>query len=112
MAGTKAGAIKAVATNKAKYGEDFYKKAGAKGGKVSSTGGFATVNKNGEHTLAKLAGAKGGKKSKRGPSTKPYKKRTAKKAGKVVIVEHYDVNPEALMPKKKGFFARIFGGRK
>ena len=107
MAGTKADGLKAAATNKAKYGDDFYKKNGAKGGKNGHTGGFAA-----NPELAKLAGAKGGRKSKRGASTKPYKKRTAKKAEKVVIVEHYDVNPEALMPKKKGFFARIFGGRK
>ena len=78
MAGTKAGGLKAAAANKAKHGEDFYKRIGAKGGKLGHTGGFATVNKNGEHVLAKLAGAKGGKISKRGPATKPNKPRTPK----------------------------------
>lgn len=78
MSGTKAGAAKAAATNKAKHGADFYKRIGAKGGKLGHTGGFATVNKNGEHVLAKLAGAKGGKISKRGPATKPNKPRTPK----------------------------------
>lgn len=63
MAGTKAGALKAAATNKAKYGKDFYRELGRKGGKLGHTGGFAA-----NPTLARLAGAKGGKKSKRGPS--------------------------------------------
>lgn len=35
------------------------------GGKNGHTGGFATVDENGEHTLAKMAGAIGGRKSKR-----------------------------------------------
>ena len=61
MAGTKAGGLKASATNKAKYGEDFYKRQGAKGGRLGHTGGFAS-----NPTLAKLAGAMGGRRSKRG----------------------------------------------
>jgi len=60
MAGTKEGGIKASITNKEKYGEDFYGKIGAKGGKASRTGGFY-VNR----VLARIAGAKGGKVSKR-----------------------------------------------
>ena len=64
MAGTKAGGLKAVATNKAKYGEDFYKKAGQKGGRNGHTGGFAS-----NHDLAVEAGRKGGMKSKRGKPT-------------------------------------------
>ena len=35
MAGTKAGGMAAAATNKKKYGSDFYAKIGAKGGRVS-----------------------------------------------------------------------------
>ena len=34
MAGTKAGGLKAAATNKAKYGKDFYSRIGKKGGKI------------------------------------------------------------------------------
>lgn len=60
MAGTKAGGIKAAATNKAKHGEDFYKKVGALGGRNGHTGGFAS-----NPALAALAGAKGGRKSRR-----------------------------------------------
>ena len=61
MAGTKAGGMKAAATNKAKYGKEFYARIGKKGGQNGHTGGFAA-----NPELARLAGAKGGKKSKRG----------------------------------------------
>lgn len=65
MAGTKAGGLKAAATNKAKYGEGFYARIGRMGGQNGHTGGFAA-----NPELAKLAGAKGGRKSHRGPSPK------------------------------------------
>lgn len=65
MAGTKAGGLKATATNKAKYGEGFYARIGRMGGQNGHTGGFAA-----NPELAKLAGAKGGRKSRRGPSPK------------------------------------------
>lgn len=60
MPGTKAGAAKAALTNKKRYGKDFYAKIGAKGGKMSNTGGFAA-----NRELARIAGAKGGRKSRR-----------------------------------------------
>lgn len=60
MAGTKAGGKAAAATNKAKYGPDFYAKIGAKGGKLGTTGGFAA-----NRELARTAGAKGGRLSRR-----------------------------------------------
>lgn len=60
MAGTKTGGQKALATNKARYGDDFYKVIGSKGGKAGHTGGFAFGN-NG----AKF-GAIGGRLSRRG----------------------------------------------
>lgn len=63
MSGTKAGGQKAAATNKAKYGKEFYANIGRKGGRNGHTGGFAA-----NPELAKIAGAKGGKKSKRGPA--------------------------------------------
>jgi len=63
MAGTKAGGLKAAATNRAKYGDDFYQNIGRKGGQKGHTGGFAA-----NPELAKLAGAKGGRKSRRGPA--------------------------------------------
>lgn len=61
MAGTKAGGIKAAATNKAKYGEDYYRELGRKGGRNGHTGGFAA-----NPQLARIAGSIGGKISKRG----------------------------------------------
>ena len=63
MSGTKVGGAKAAATNKAKYGEDFYRNIGRKGGANGHTGGFAS-----NHELARIAGAKGGAISRRGPS--------------------------------------------
>jgi len=60
MAGTKAGGKLAAATNKTKYGSDFYAKIGAKGGKLCHTGGFAA-----NRELARVAGARGGRMSRR-----------------------------------------------
>ena len=65
MAGTKEGGQKAAATNRAKYGKDFYKNIGAEGGRKGHTGGFAS-----NPALAKIAGAKGGRISRRGPAKK------------------------------------------
>ena len=63
MAGTKEGAIKAAATNKARHGNNFYKEIGAMGGRKGHTGGFAA-----NPALARIAGAKGGRISRRGPA--------------------------------------------
>lgn len=60
MAGTLAGGKKAAKTNISKYGEDFYARIGAKGGRNGHTGGFAA-----NPALARVAGAKGGRKSRR-----------------------------------------------
>jgi general stress protein YciG len=65
MAGTKDGGKKAAATNKAKYGKEFYATIGRKGGQNGTTGGFA-ANKE----LARIAGAKGGRISRRGKAKK------------------------------------------
>ena len=60
MSGTKVGGQKAVITNKAKHGEDFYRKIGAIGGAISRTGGFY-----GDPERARIAGIKGGTNSAR-----------------------------------------------
>lgn len=64
MAGSKAGGLKAAATNKRLYGEDFYSRQGRKGGagkhRPGSVSGFR------DRELASRAGAKGGKISRRG----------------------------------------------
>jgi general stress protein YciG len=64
MAGTKAGGKAAAATNKTKYGADFYARIGAKGGKKGHTGGFFA-----NRELARVAGAKGGRISRRSKKT-------------------------------------------
>ena len=60
MAGTREGGAKAAATNRDKYGKDFYARIGAKGGKMGRTGGFYA-----NRELARAAGAKGGRISRR-----------------------------------------------
>lgn len=65
MVGTKAGGLKAAATNKAKRGEDFFKVIGRKGGLVCGAKGFA-LNRE----LAREAGRKGGLISRRGKAKK------------------------------------------
>lgn len=65
MPGTRAGGLRAAATNKRLHGEDFYARIGQKGGLAwtDKPKGFAN-----NPALAKIAGAKGGKISKRGPA--------------------------------------------
>ena len=41
MSGTRSGGLEAAKTNKAKYGDDFYSRIGATGGRNGHTGGFA-----------------------------------------------------------------------
>jgi general stress protein YciG len=60
MAGTKEGGRKAAARNMERYGENYYKIIGARGGKNGTTGGFYA-----NRELARIAGSKGGKISKR-----------------------------------------------
>ena len=61
MAGTKEGAKKAAATNKARHGKDFYANIGRTGGQKGRTGGFYA-----NRELAREAGRKGGRISRRG----------------------------------------------
>lgn len=61
MAGSVAGGKLAAKTNKTIYGEDFYKRIGAIGGRKGRTGGFYA-----NRELARIAGKKGGTISRRG----------------------------------------------
>ena len=61
MGGTKLGGQKAAATNKRKYGKDFYARIGQIGGRLGRTGGFYA-----NRELAREAGRKGGRISRRG----------------------------------------------
>lgn len=74
MAQTKEGIKKAVATMRKKYGDDYFKKMGAKGGAKGTTGGFASkkVGADGLTGIERssLVGAKGGRISRRGKSKK------------------------------------------
>ena len=71
MAGTVEGGRAAAATNKAKYGKDFYAKIGAKGGRLGTTGGFAADVPcecsliHGKHYVKNCAGMKGGRISRK-----------------------------------------------
>jgi uncharacterized protein len=55
MSGTVEGGRLARDQNYARYGKDFYRKIGAKGGRLSRGGGFAS-----NHDLAVEAGRRGG----------------------------------------------------
>lgn len=63
MAGTVQGGRAAAATNKSKYGEDFYGRIGSKGGKKEVPKGFATMDRS-KHIAASV---KGGTISRRKP---------------------------------------------
>lgn len=80
MSGTVAGGLKAAATNMRKYGADFYKRNGAKGGRNGHTGGFFA-----NRELARAAGAKGGRISRRGPA-KPWNTKKVIREGKEVTL--------------------------
>ena len=62
MTQTKAGGAKTAATNKERYGEDFYRNIGSRGGKAPTTKpkGFAA-----NPELARAAGAIGSRKSRK-----------------------------------------------
>ena len=69
ISGTRLGGLKCRDTNLKKYGPNFYKNIGAKGGRAGRgedyKGGFAA-----NRELARIAGAKGGRISRRGPAKK------------------------------------------
>ena len=64
MAGTRTGGQTAAATNKQKYGPDFYARIGAAGGKKGHKGGFAAGEEG--RARARKFGAIGGRLSRRG----------------------------------------------
>lgn len=65
MAGNHEGGLKAATQIKEKFGSDFYREIGRRGGRNGHTGGFAA-----NPELAREAGRIGGKISKRGPAKK------------------------------------------
>ncbi len=65
MSGNREGSKKAVATIKAKYGEDFFKRIGKLQQESWERNGRKPRGFAANHELARIAGAKGGAKSKR-----------------------------------------------
>lgn len=63
MSGTKAGGQAASATNRRKYGQDYYARIGSLGGKNGHTGGFAAGEAGRER--ARIYGAVGGRISRK-----------------------------------------------
>ena len=63
MSGTLAGGRKARDTNKKLYGDDYYVKMGAIGGKLGRTGGFAAGEEG--RKRARIYGAVGGRISRK-----------------------------------------------
>lgn len=61
MSGTRLGGLRAAATNKQKYGENFYIEIGRRGGQNSHLGGFASMDKE----KVRACGRKGGLASSR-----------------------------------------------
>lgn len=91
MPGTIMGGRKAAATNKLKYGKDFYARIGAMGGKVGRTGGFYA-----NRQLASEAGRKGGLVSRRGLNkamTKPMRNTAITNAEKLPPYEELETPP-------------------
>lgn len=90
MSGTISGGKKAAQKNKEKFGNDFYRNIGRKGGKNSKKGGFASdkIGKDGLTGLerAKLAGAKGGRISRRKPKNVQEIAKRATSASKLYTV--------------------------
>jgi general stress protein YciG len=90
MSGTISGGKKAAQSNMERHGKNFYKEIGSKGGKRSSTGGFASqkVGKDGLTGLerARLAGAKGGRISRRKPRNAQEIAKRATSASKLYTV--------------------------
>lgn len=64
MAGTKAGGLKAAATNKKRFGKNWYAEIGRKGGQNGHTGGFASMTPE----QVRAAGRKGGLTSSKAPT--------------------------------------------
>ena len=102
MPGSKIGGQRAAATNKEKYGEDFYRKIASIGGRARGPKGFAKMDpeKRAE------AGRKGGRRSRRsGVSTGQGKKKEYYYNGDGVF-KTVEPTPE---PKKKSFIDKVLG---
>ena len=101
MSGTSTGGLKAAKTNKEKYGKDFYKIQGAKGGRVSCEKGFAS-----NRDLAKNVASNAGSISKRGfkfiREVGSIRSNSDNKTGKITVFKYneltkkYELSEEGL----------------
>lgn len=103
MAGNKQGGLKAAATNKKRYGDGFYAKIGAKGGRNGHTGGFAA-----NRELASVAGAKGGRISRRSKNKEPLEvrqKREARRQLDILASDKEETEKVRVWTKLKNFMS-------
>lgn len=109
MPGSSRGGRKAAATNKAKYGEDYYKKIGTKGGARSNTGGFWHAKYVlGDVDKIRKAGSKGG--SIGGLKTKEqYKTRQKNVVGNEDFIDQITPGEWGKMAKEKN--QKVLEGR-
>lgn len=129
MAGTKGGGKAAAATNKRKYGDDFYAKIGAEGGKNGRQGKGFSAHKIckcaeiiGEHKLQQCAGKRGGTASRRTqkqpedkhlPVAGSYAAKLAEDEERIEIARRAEASVMSFeQPKPKSFFRRIKVGSK
>lgn len=97
MAGTKAGAKKAAETNMRRYGNDFYRVIGKKGGENGNTGGFQA-----DPERAKLCGRIGGSMSRR------YAKTLATVKYKVMSPMPREIKISGLTDGADGYMAKTY----
>lgn len=103
MSGNRNGGMKAAATNKKRYGDGFYARIGAKGGRNGHTGGFAA-----NRELASVAGAKGGRISSRREDKEPLEvrqKREARRQLDALVVEKEETEKVGVWTKLKSFMS-------
>lgn len=103
MAGNKIGGLKAAATNKKRYGDGFYARIGAKGGRNGHTGGFAA-----NRELASVAGAKGGRISCRSKNKEPLEvrqKREARRQLDILVSNKEETEKVGVWTRLKNFMS-------
>ena len=103
MGGTHAGGIAARDTNYERYGRDFFRNIGRRGGRLGRGGGFAA-----NPALAKIAGGRGGRNSRKGlrmveELSDGRVRYIVKKTGEEITLKHEDkFRLEEYLAKREG----------